>query len=233
MNNEQRLQYRLLYPQNFDSSRKYPLLIFLHGAFEKGDDNESQLTIGGEFFLKEENRQNFPAFILFPQCPSNDLWAYFETILDSSSGNVRKWYFPFRKNPTRITGLLHTLIDSLSQHSFIDKDRIYIGGLSQGAMGVYDLIARWPDVFAAGFSICGAGSVNTARNFAGKTSLWIFHGDKDDVVPIDFSRHYYSRLQKLKSDVKYTEYPGVFHNSWVNAFREQDLLVWLFSHSKK
>jgi len=230
---EMQLPYRILYPLSFDSARKYPLLIFLHGAYEKGNDNESQLDIGGRFFLREENRKNFPAIIIFPQCPTNDVWAYFETDIDSATGLARKWYFPFKKNPTVTTRLLKDLIDSLYTRSFIDASRIYIGGLSQGGMGVYDMVARYPGLFAAAFPICGAGPVNTAKNFAGKTALWIFHGDKDDIVPVYFSRDYYRRLQKLHADVKYTEYPGIYHNSWVNAFGEKDLLVWLFSHSKK
>src|SRR5258706_1476656 len=74
-NNKGNLPYRILYPVSFDSSAAYPLLVFLHGAFEKGTDNEAQLNIGGRYFLREENRKNFPALILFPQCPENDSWA--------------------------------------------------------------------------------------------------------------------------------------------------------------
>jgi predicted peptidase len=227
------LPYRVLYPGSFDSSATYPLLIFLHGAFEKGADNEAQLNIGGRYFLREENRKNFPAIILFPQCPENDSWAYFDTKLDSSTGLVKEWDFPFRKEPTHITGLLKGLLDSLLGNHFIDKSRIYIGGLSQGGMGVFDMVARYPDIFAAAFPICGAGKISTAKDFATKVSLWIFHGDADEIVPAYFSRDFYKRLSKLNADVKYSEYPGVHHNSWVNAFAEKDLLSWLFSKSKK
>jgi len=87
-------------------------------------------------------------------------------------------------------------------------------------------------VFAAAFSICGAGNVASTKNFAGKTSLWLFHGDSDDVVPVKFSRDYFKRLQKLKADVLYSEYRGVKHNSWVNAFSESSLMNWLFSKRK-
>jgi predicted peptidase len=233
MSNEGILPYRILDPSGFDSTGSYPVIIFLHGAFEKGTDNNLQLDIGGRFFLREENRKNFPAFVIFPQCPQNDSWVYFDTKIDSATGLAREWNFPFLKKPTTPTALLKKLLDSLITLSFIDKNRIYIGGLSQGGMGVYDILARYPEIFAAAFPICGAGKFNTAKNFAGRTSLWIFHGDKDNIVPVYFSRDYYNRLKKLGADVKYSEYPGIFHNSWVNAFAEKDLLPWLFSKSKK
>ncbi len=226
------LAYRILYPLTFDAAEKYPLLIFLHGASEKGFDNEAQLDIGGRFFLSDSNRRNFPAVIVFPQCPPNDLWAYFETELDSV-GIIKQVNFPFRKEPTAIISLLKQLLDSLVGLSFIDPNRIYLGGLSQGAMGVFDMVARYPDLFTAAFPICGAGKVSTADKFAKQTALWIFHGKEDDVVPVYFSRQFYHKLKKLNADVQYTEYPGVKHNSWVNAFQEKELLPWLFSKSKK
>jgi len=222
------LPYRYLRPQNFDSTKKYPLVIFLHGAFEKGNDNEAQLNIGGRFFLRDSIRKNYPAFVLFPQCPRAELWAYFETKTDVS-GKPTEVNFPFLKKPTEVSSVLMKLIDSLSHSDSIDSARIYIGGLSQGGMGVLDLIARYPATFAAAFSICGAGNASTAKNFAGKTALWLFHGDADDVVPVSFSRNYFKRLQKLHADVLYSEYQGVKHNSWVNAFNEPALLYWLFS----
>jgi predicted peptidase len=227
----QQLPYRVLYPLSFDKFQKYPLLIFLHGAYEKGDDNQLQLDIGGRYFLIDSNRRNFPSVVIFPQCPVNDLWAYFDTELDSV-GVVKRAIFPFRKEPTAVTFLLKQLIDSLLGLSYIDSGRVYIGGLSQGGMGVFDMVARYPDIFAAAFPICGAGKVSTSSKFAKQTAIWIFHGGDDDVVPVYFSRQFYHRLKKLGADVKYTEYPGVKHNSWVNAFKEKDLLPWLFSKSK-
>jgi predicted peptidase len=229
---ELNMPYRYLRPQSFDSTKKYPLVIFLHGAYEKGFDHESQLNIGGRFFLRDSIRKNYPAFVLFPQCPVADLWAYFETKIDPSTGNVTEVNFPFNKKSTDVSSVLMSLIDSLKRSDKIDPSRVYIGGLSQGGMGVLDLIARYPNVFAAALSICGAGKESTAKNFAGKTALWLFHGDADDVVPVSFSRDYFKRLQKLRADVLYSEYKGVKHNSWVNAFSEQALMQWLFSKRK-
>lgn len=225
------LPYRYLRPQSVDSSKKYPLVIFLHGAFEKGFDNEAQLNIGGRFFLRDSVRENYPAYVLFPQCPETDFWAYFEIKTDGA-GTVSEAIFPFRKEPTIVSSVLMNLLDSLKKADRIDGSRVYIGGLSQGAMGVLDLIARYPRIFAAAFSVCGAGNIASARNFAGKTALWLFHGDADDVVPPVFSQNYFKRLQKLKADAIFTEYLGVKHNSWVNAFSEPGLMYWLFSKRK-
>lgn len=230
-NGNEQLPYRILYPLSFDTSKKYPVIVFLHGAMAKGDDNNAQLNIGGRYFLREENRSNFPAIVIFPQCPTNAGWAYFETEIDSA-GKAKNWNFPFRKEPTTPTLLVKQLLDSLLNHHFVDNSRIYIGGLSQGGMGVFDIIARYPTMFAAAFPICGAGKLNTADNFK-KVALWIFHGADDDIVPVYYSRNFYRRLKKLHADVKFSEYPGVHHNSWVNSFAEKELLPWIFIKSKK
>jgi predicted peptidase len=224
------MPYRLLSPLTTD--KKYPLLIFLHGAFEKGVDNELQLNIGGRFFLRDSIRNNYPAYVLFPQCPADDSWAYFENKLDLATGFAADWNFPFRKEPAKITAVLKQLVDTLLASGKIDLSRVYIAGLSQGGMGVLDLIARYPQTFAGAISICGAGEPATTKLFAGKVPLWLFHGDKDEVVPVDFSRQYYKRLKKAGSVARYNEYPGVGHSSWGKAFAEPELMSWLFAQKK-
>jgi predicted peptidase len=230
--NGNELPYRLLSPPG-ESNKKFPLVIFLHGAFERGNDNESQLNIGGKFFLRDSVRQKYPAYVLFPQCPAGITWAYFENQVDFTTGYAKEWNFPFRKEPTVVAALLKKLIDQMLQSGTIDNSRVYIAGLSQGGMGVLDMIARYPETFAAGISICGAGEPSTAKLFAGKVSLWLLHGSKDPVVPKDFSQEFYKRLKRTGSVVRYSEYPGVEHNSWVNAFAEPELMSWLFAQVKK
>lgn len=229
---ELNLPYRLLRPLHAEGENKYPLVIFLHGAFERGFDNERQLNIGGRFFLRDSVRQHYPSYILFPQCPEGDVWTYFEATADPSSGKTMRIDFPFQKKPTEVTSALMMLLDSLMNNERIDQHRIYIAGLSQGGMGVLDLLARYPGLFAAGIAICGGGNVAGSRNFAGKSALWLFHGAADDVIPVDFSRSYFKKLRKLGADVRYTEYPNVQHNSWINAFNEPEFLHWLFSKNK-
>lgn len=226
------LPYRILSPVA-EAGKKYPLLIFLHGAFEKGTDNESQLQIGGRFFMRDSVRKNYPAFVMFPQCPIDDSWAYFENKLDLTTGNYTDWNFPFKPEPTAVTSSLLKLIDRVMENDSIDRSRIYIAGLSQGGMGVLDVIARKPALFAAGISICGAGDPATSKLFAGKTALWLFHGDKDPVVPPVFSEQFYKKLKRAHANVRFTEYEGVEHNSWSKAFTEPDLMRWLFLQTKK
>lgn len=226
------LPYRLLSPTG-DLSQKYPLVIFLHGAFEKGTDNEAQLTIGGRFFMRDSVRKNYPAWVLFPQCGADDVWAYFENKLDLTTGYAKDWVFPFPNEPTVPAMLVKMLVDSLVASGKADPARIYFAGLSQGGMGVLDLLARYPETFAAGIAICGAGGPATAKYFAGKSALWLFHGDRDRVVPPYFSQQYYRRLKRVGSVVRYTEYAGAEHNAWSKAFTEPDLLSWLFAQGRK
>lgn len=230
--NHSALQYRMLLP-DADLTRKYPLVIFLHGAFEKGDDNEKQLSIGGRFFLRDSIRKNYPAYILFPQCPEDDSWAYFENKIDFATGFATDWNFPFGKEPTPVISILKKLIDSLAASGKIATDKMYIAGLSQGGMGVLDMCARYPETFAAAISICGAGEPITARLFAKKVAVWLFHGDKDPVVPVDFSRDFYKKLKRLNASVRYSEYKGVEHNCWANTFAEPELMSWLFGQTRK
>ena len=226
------LNYRILYPSKIDSGRKYPVLVYLHGAYERGRDNTLPLTAGGAFFLQPDMQETYPSIVIFPQCPTDDVWAWFDTDLDSTTGLAKKWYFPFRKDPTRVSGALMALLDSLLTVPYADPDRVYIGGYSQGGMGVFDLVARYPDFFAAGFPISGAGNVTTTRSFAGKVPLWIFHGRLDQVVPPRFSRDYYRRLKKAEAEVRYTEYPELGHNLWQRVFSEKELWAWIYAQSK-
>jgi predicted peptidase len=125
------------------------------------------------------------------------------------------------------------LLDSLIKSKAADAKRMYIGGLSLGGFGTFNMIERYPHFFAAAFPICGGGDTAMAKRFAKYTAVWIFHGDKDQAVDVNYSRRYYSTLKKLGADVKYNEYPGVDHNSWDNAFAEEDLVPWMFAKKKK
>ncbi|GAA0556316.1 carboxylesterase family protein [Chitinophaga japonensis] len=225
------LRYRLLAPAGADMHKAYPLIIFLHGSGERGRDNAAQLLHGGALFLKDSIRREFPAYVLFPQCPDNEAWAPFRLKRDTS-GKVTGADFPVDVPPTKPGALVKALLDSLLTTGKIDSKRVYLGGLSLGGIGTFNMLARYPDMFAAAFPICGAGNPETAANYAGKVPVWIFHGGDDKVVPVSFSRDFYAELKKLDAEVKYTEYPGVGHNSWDNAFAEPDLVPWLFRHHK-
>ncbi|MEO6166749.1 MAG: phospholipase [Chitinophagales bacterium] len=225
------LRYRILYPENYQTGKAYPVLVFLHGSGERGRDNEAQLSHGADLFLKKEVRDKFQSIIIFPQCPPDSAWSYFESKYDAD-GNERDLSFPFRKQPRKPERMVKQLTDSLIGIGVADKKRIYIGGLSLGGFGTYDLLIRYPNYYAAAFSICGACNVELMSKKGKHQPLWIFHGAKDDVVSPAFDRDLYASLKKKNKEVKCTEYPDANHNSWDPAFAEPELLTWLFSFTK-
>ncbi len=230
--NNDTLPYRILLPEQFEPQKKYPLIVFMHGAGERGKDNKRQLTHGGRLFTNDTVRKNFPAIVVFPQCPANATWAVMN-FSRNDSGKVTGMKILSDAPPTPPSALLYQLIDSLAASGSVDTRRLYVGGLSLGGMGTFDILARFPKRFAAAFPICGAGDESLASRYAKNTAVWIFHGSDDAVVPPASSRIFYRNLQQAGAEVKYSEYPGVGHNSWDNAFAEPELLPWLFSHSLK
>ncbi len=223
---EDSLLCRILTPLDFKIGKKYPLIIFLHGSGERGNDNASQLVWGGDLFLDAANRSNFPAIVVFPQCPKNDKWAeYTKNNLKDSTGYDFSKEAPIRK-PLQ---LVSDFIDSLISGGQVDKRRVYIGGLSMGGFGTFELLWRKPGVFAAAIPICGAGNPEKTKAYRSNFPIWIFHGEKDPVIPVANSRLMYTSIKKNSNKVRYTEYPGVGHDSWKNAFEEPELLPWLFA----
>jgi len=224
------LPYRIMYPPDFDSSGKYPLLLFLHGAGERGNDNEKQLVHGARFFADPSNRKAFPALVVFPQCPEDDWWARVDDSTDPDENRVFTFFSKGSPNPAM--RLVLNLLDELVKESFIDADRVYLGGLSMGGMGTFDLLSLRPKTFAAAFPICGGGNLKTARKISRITSFWIFHGADDKVVDPEYSSGMAEAIKKHKGKVKLTIYPGTGHNSWDNAFAEPALLPWVFSNRR-
>lgn len=221
--------YRVLYPENFDANKKYPILFFLHGRGESGSDNQKQLTHGGKFFLKEDVRRDFPAIVVFPQCASDSYWANVKITADSTG--KRTFNFVKGGQPTIAMHALLGLVDDFLDKPFIDRKQVYAGGLSMGGMGTYELLRRRRNVFAASFAICGGDNVANIKKYR-KTPLWIFHGERDDVVDPAFSVAIANHLKIYGREVKLTLYPDANHNSWDAALAEPQLLSWLFSHKK-
>ncbi len=222
------LPYRLLLPKDFDATRKYPLILVLHGSGERGNDNEKQLTHGGSLFLKEEVRENYPAIVVFPQCAAKSSWAKVEVQGDFGS---REFTFFEDATPTIDMLLLEGLIAQLQQQYRIDKNRMFVGGLSMGGVGTFEIVRRNPRMFAAAFPICGGANPKIAGKLK-KTDWWVFHGGADDVVPPKYSTQMVEALRQKRANVKYSLYPAVKHNSWENAFAEPELLNWMFSKRK-
>ena len=224
------MPYRILFPEHYDHRKKYPLLLFLHGAGERGKDNELQLTHGASLFLKGENRKRFPAFVVFPQCPRDTWWA----AIDLDMNHIPlKLDFDYSRKITAPLKSAIELTQMLIKKEGVDPKRVYIVGISMGGMGTFEAVYHYPELFAAAIPICGGGDSKAYDKRVSKISFWIFHGAADDVVDVKYSREMVDRLKKMKAEVKYTEYPGVQHESWNEAFAEPELLPWLFSKKRQ
>ncbi|WP_343488426.1 alpha/beta hydrolase-fold protein [Allomuricauda sp. d1] len=222
------MPFRLLLPENYDETKEYPLVLVLHGSGERGDDNESQLVHGSGLFLKDEVREKYPAIVVFPQCEANSSWAKIDV---KGEWGKREFIFYEDAEPTPDMLLLEELLKRLKRKYSIDSDRMYVGGLSMGGFGTFELVRRNPKMFAAAFPICGGANPAIAKKLK-KVAWWVFHGDADIVVPPKYSTQMVDALKSVGAEVKYSLYPDVEHNSWENAFTEPELLPWLFSKSK-
>jgi predicted peptidase len=217
------LPYRLLKPLNYDPKEKYPLVVFLHGAGERGDDNDKQLLHGVPEFLTAENRKDYPCFLIAPQCPEGKKWVDVDW---SAESEVQP------KGPSESMRLTLALIDQMQKEYSIDPKRIYVTGLSMGGFGAWDIIARKPDLFAAAVPICGGGDETTASKIA-KIPIWAFHGAKDPAVNVSRTRRMIAALKKAGGEPKYTEYPDEGHASWVPAYKDAAMMKWLFAQKKE
>lgn len=216
------LPYRLLQPKDYDAAKKYPLVLFLHGAGERGDDNKAQLVHGMRDFLKEDHRRDHACFVVAPQCPKDNKWVDVDWSLDRHDSP---------KQPSDEMARCFTILEKLQKEFSIDADRIYITGLSMGGYGTWDAIARRPDLFAAAAPICGGGDPKDARKIA-NMPIWVFHGDADRAVKVSRSRDMVKALKAAGGEPKYTEYPGVGHNSWARTYANPEFHDWLFSQKR-
>src|SRR6185436_3992673 len=158
IDNGDTLQYRMLYPDS-DTLRKYPLVIFLHGSGERGNDNEAQLKWGVLNFAPDQNMMLHPALVIAPQCPEKMSWSNFSREKNSTEMHLQS-------TPTKPMELLIGLIHQLIKTMPVDSNRIYITGLSMGGYGTYDAIERYPNLFAAAVPVCGGGDVSKVPLFA-------------------------------------------------------------------
>ncbi|UII21986.1 prolyl oligopeptidase family serine peptidase [Fulvivirga ligni] len=223
------LNYRILYPENFDENKEYPLVLFLHGAGERGDHNQKQLFHGGQLFI--DYQDEFPAIVVFPQCPTGGYWS---NVNIKSENGKRTFHFDDEGNepPTKSLSLVMELLDSMVSLKFTNQQRVYVAGLSMGGMGTFELVSRKPDTFAAAIAICGGDNPVSAKSYAGKVPFWIFHGRKDDIVPPENSEIMAEAIEQAGGEVKLTIYPEANHNSWDSAFAEPEFLPWLFSKQR-
>jgi len=219
-------RYQVYVPQGFDSKKRWPVILFLHGVGERGNDGVRPTDIGIAHAIRL-NPSRFPFIVVIPQCRNDKRWIH----------------------PEMEAAALAALEQSIKEFHG-DRDHLYLTGLSMGGYGTWNMSATHPGKFAAYVPICGGifgpkqapdARVNlaadpsvsdpyaeTAKRIA-STPIWIFHGGADDTVPVEESRKMAQALQAAKANVRYTEYAGVGHNSWDKAFAEPELVPWLLS----
>ena len=209
-----KLPYRLLKPPSLEKGKKYPVLVCLHGSGGRGTDNRKNLsgTRASQVIVNPEMVKKFPCFAFVPQCPPKGAWR--------SGKEGRQDYVP--------VALL--ALDALLKEfeEAIDQRRIYVTGQSMGGVGTYNMLSSRPGFFADGTPVCGGWKLEDVPKLA-RTPIWIFHGSNDKVVPTKYSRDLNVALKQARAVVKYTEYPGVGHNSWMKAYADPELWDWMFS----
>jgi predicted peptidase len=219
----QKLNYRLLRPAKIEAGKKYPLVLFLHGAGERGDNNAAQLTHGGALFTAAANREKYPAFVIFPQCPNGKRWV--EVDWSEKAPHMSP------KEPSGPMRLTKAMLDQFIKDNPVDTDRIYVMGLSMGGFGTWDFVQRYPGFAAAAVPICGGADNSTADKLK-HVAIWAFHGGSDTTVWPQRTRSMVDELKKANGNVRYSEYENVGHNSWSRAFVEPELLSWMFAQKR-
>lgn len=200
-----RLKYLLYVPPHVAPGEKSPLILFLHGAGERGDDVELLKKHGIPKIV--ETKENFPFITVSPQCPRNSWW-------------------------TAETEALNALLDEVVANYPVDEERVYLTGLSMGGFGTWTLAAAHPDRFAAIAPICGGGDPSYASVLK-EIPVWVFHGARDELVPPRASEEMVEALQAVGGNVRFTLYPDAGHDSWTATYENPELYTWFLSHSLK
>ncbi len=217
-------RYRLLKPANVEAGKTYPLVLFLHGAGERGSDNAKQLKYLPQLLATDAYREKLPCYVLAPQCRNGKQWV------NVPWGDVES--SPLPKEPSHQLRVVTSILERTLKEESVDRDRIYLTGLSMGGFGTWDLAARRPEWFAAVAPVCGGGDEATAKTLA-DLPVWAFHGGADNVVKPVRSQRMVAAVKEAGGEPKYTEFPGVGHNSWTPAYEKTELLSWMFEQRRK
>ena len=217
------LPYRWSAPEKLEPGKRYPLVLFLHGSGERGNDNTSQMNHGVKPILKGAKELDEPTFLIAPQCPCDVWWA-------PITGDRLK--LTEAGKPNLVMDEVVGLLDEILKSHPVDPARVYVTGLSMGGFGTWDLLARIPGKIAAAVPICGGGDPDTVDKFK-DVPIWVIHGEVDPVVPIAASRLMIAALKEVGVEPKTTLYPNVAHDSWTQAYDNPELIQWLFAQRKK
>lgn len=217
-------RYRVLEPETIEPGKKYPVVLFLHGAGERGDENRKQLLYFPELMSDAEHREKYPCFLVAPQCRKNKWWI------------EPKQFLGAKGDAAKLTPQLQAALAALKQvlaDEPIDRERVYLTGLSMGGFGSWAVAAEYPRSFAAVVPICGGGQTQQAEKLVG-VPLWAFHGAADPVVPVARTQAMIEALRGAGGEPKYTELPGVGHDSWTPAYTDpMGVIPWMFEQKSE
>ncbi len=199
-------KYLLFLPEGYEQGgKKWPMMLFLHGAGERGSDLNKVKMHGPPKIVQQQ--KDFPFIVVSPQCPSGQWW------------------------PGKID-TLKALVDEIAADYEVDKDRMYLTGLSMGGYGTWALGAAYPDLFAAAIPICGGGQPFAMAPKLKDLPIWAFHGAKDPVVPISQSEEMVEAINRAGGNAKLTVYPQAGHDSWTATYDNPDIYEWLLKHKR-
>ena len=218
VNGEDILLYRLVLPEDYNSNNTYPLILFLHGAGERGSDNTKQLNNCVQNIANSAPN----AIIVAPQCTEGNQWV------DTPWSNVS--YSTDTVAESNELQMVMMLLEKLKKEYSVDKDRIYVSGISMGGFGTWDLITRHPNTFAAAIPVCG-GADSSKAEVVKNIPIYTFHGESDWDVPVAGTRAMVEAIKTAGGNkITYTEYAGRGHNIWDDAFATTGLFDNLFKH---
>lgn len=222
------LPYQILFPRGYgNGTTTYPLVIFLHGAGERGSDNERQMIFGSETFLAAS--EEYPAVVIFPQCPSDVMWS--RRLKYVNNQGVLTFEFPVESEPNYAMEMVIALVRKMVDEEAIDPKRIYVTGLSMGGIGSFEFCYYAPDLPAAAISIAGGHDSTLVSSYAQDIAFRLYHGSADGVVPARYSRQMYDGLTNQGFQAEYFEAPGRGHE-WNYVFDDPDYIEWMFSISR-
>lgn len=221
--NDLTVKYRWSGPDNIEPAKTYPLVLFLHGAGERGTDNAAQLKHGVAAILKGAQQLDQPCFLIAPQCPPELWWAPIDHDTKRLSGAAK---------PNPLLEAVLALVADTAKQQPVDLKRVYVTGLSMGGFATWDLLGRAPGRIAAAVPICGGGDPTRAAGFK-EVPIWAFHGEADPVVPVQTTRDMITALERAGGKPKVTYYPNVQHDSWTQTYANPEVLKWLFAQRAK
>ena len=219
--NDYSIAYTLFLPENYDASETYPMLLFLHGAGERGADNELQLRNAVRNLYDTRPELLGGSFVLCPQCPENEQWVDWPW----TDGNYSVDAVPESKSLSTAVKLMKSIADSYSA----DPHRIYIFGLSMGGYGTWDALVRHESVFAAGAALCGGGDASKAELLK-EIPIWAVHGTADGAVRYAGTEGMVSAIKAAGGErIRFTSLDGYGHNVWDYASTNGELIDWLYA----